>query len=299
MRIGPLPRIGLSAGDPAGIGPEIAERAARDPRVTEVCEPLVYKPAPAAGDFPPGSATAAGGQAAFDVVCRAVADALNGRLDGVATGPINKTAFRLAGLPWRGHTDLLAHLTGVSDVAMMFHAERLRVVLATVHIPLAEVPAQLTRRRVERTIELAASELPRFGYPAPRLAVAGLNPHAGEQGLMGSEDEQVLRPAIEGLRARGIDVSGPFPGDTVFVRAVGGEFDAVVACYHDQGLIPVKLIAFGRAVNVTLGLPIVRTSVDHGTAYDIAGRGVADPSSMIEAVRLAARLATTRAAVLT
>ena len=298
--LAPLPRIGLSVGDPAGIGPEIAERAARDPRVTEVCEPLVYRPEPgrAGGAFQSGVATAAGGQAAYDVVCRAAADALNGRLDGIATGPINKTALRLAGLPWRGHTDLLAHLTGASDVAMMFHADRLRVVLATVHIPLAEVPAQLTRQRVERTIELAASELPRFGYPAPRLAVAGLNPHAGEQGIMGCEDEQVLRPAIEVLRARGIDVRGPLPGDTVFVRAVNGEFDAVVACYHDQGLIPVKLIAFGRAVNVTLGLPIVRTSVDHGTAYDIAGQGVADPSSMIEAVRLAAKLAATRAAIL-
>ena len=301
VQIAARPRIGLSVGDPAGIGPEIVERAARDPRVTEVCEPLVYRPEPvgAAGAFPPGVATAAGGRAAFDVVCRAANDALRGRLDGIATGPVNKTALRLAGLPWRGHTDLLAHLTGASDVAMMFHADRLRVVLATVHISLAEVPAQLTRQRVERTIELAASELPRFGYPAPRLAVAGLNPHAGEQGLMGCEDEQVLRPAIDALHARGIDVRGPLPGDTVFVRAVNGEFDAVVACYHDQGLIPVKLIAFGRAVNVTLGLPIVRTSVDHGTAYDIAGKGTADPASMIEAVRLAAKLAGTRAAAVT
>lgn len=295
--IATLPRIGLSVGDPAGIGPEIAERAARDPRVTEVCEPLVYRPEPGVGGFPPGAATAAGGQAAFDVVRRAAADALAGRLDGIATGPVNKTALHLAGLPWRGHTDLLARLTGASDVAMMFHADRLRVVLATVHIPLAEVPARLTRARVERTVELAASELPRFGYSAPRLALAGLNPHAGEQGILGVEDARVLQPAVEALRARGIDISGPLPGDTVFLRAVNGEFDAVVACYHDQGLIPVKLIAFGRAVNVTLGLPIVRTSVDHGTAYDIAGQGVADPSSMIEAVRLAAKLAAARAAV--
>ena len=294
-----LPRIGLTAGDPAGIGPEIAARAARDPRVAEVCEPVVYGPAADGGSpaFEPGRATAAGGQAAFDVIRRAAADAQAGRIDAIATGPINKTALRLAGLPWRGHTDLLAHLTAAADVAMMFHAERLRVVLATVHIPLAEVPVQLTRRRMERTIALAAAELPRCGYPAPRLAVAGLNPHAGEQGLMGSEDEQVLRPAIDAQRARGIDVSGPLPADTVFVRAVNGEFDAVVACYHDQGLIPVKLLAFGSAVNVTLGLPIVRTSVDHGTAYDIAGKGVADPSSMIAAVRLAAQLAAARAAV--
>ena len=295
----PLPRIGLTTGDPAGIGPEIAARAARDPRVAEVCEAVVYGPEDGAGAAAcePGVATAAGGRVAFAVVCRAVEDALAGRIDAIATGPINKTALGLAGLPWRGHTDLLAHLTGARDVAMMFHADRLRVVLATVHIPLAEVPAQLTRERVERTIELAAAELPRFGCPAPHLAVAGLNPHAGEGGIMGCEEEQVLQPAIDALRARGIDVDGPLPGDTVFVRAVNGEFDAVVACYHDQGLIPVKLISFGSAVNVTLGLPIVRTSVDHGTAYDIAGQGVADPSSMIAAVRLAARLAAVRTAV--
>ena len=288
-----LPRIGLTVGDPAGIGPEVAERAAADPRVTDVCEPLLYRPAAAAARaaFEPGVATAAGGRAAYEVVCRAAADALAGRLDAMATAPINKTAWRLAGLPWRGHTDLLAHLTGASDVAMMFHTDRLRVVLATVHIPLAEVPAQLTRQRVERTVELAAAELPRFGCRTARLALAGVNPHAGEDGLMGHEEARVLRPAVEALRARGIAVEGPLPGDTVFVRALGGEFDAVVACYHDQGLIPVKLVAFGRAVNVTLGLPIVRTSVDHGTAYDIAGKGVADPSSMVEALRLAAQLA--------
>jgi 4-hydroxythreonine-4-phosphate dehydrogenase len=174
---------------------------------------------------------------------------------------------------------------------MMFYAETLRVVLATVHIPLADVPRSLTRDTVEFTIDLAARELPRFGYARPRLALAGLNPHAGEHGVIGREEQDVLRPAVEACRARGVDVTGPWPGDTVFGRAVRGEFDAVVACYHDQGLIPVKLLAFGRAVNVTLGLPIVRTSVDHGTAFDIAGRGIADHSSLVEAVRLAARLA--------
>ena len=293
------PRIGLTVGDPAGIGPEIAARAAHDPRVLDVCEPVLYGPTRggAAAACPPGVATAEGARAAFEAIRTATADALAGRLDAITTAPINKAAWGLAGLPWRGHTDLLAHLTGSAAVAMMFYAERLRVVLATVHIPLAEVPTQLTRDRVERTIGLAHAELPWFGFPAPRLAVAGVNPHAGEDGLMGHEEARVLTPAIEAARARGVDVSGPFPGDTVFVRALKGEFDAVVACYHDQGLIPVKLVAFGTAVNVTLGLPIVRTSVDHGTAYDIAGRGVADPSSMVEALRLAARLATRRAAV--
>jgi len=166
-------------------------------------------------------------------------------------------------------------------------------VLATVHIPLAEVPRAVTRGALESTIALTARELPRFGIGAPRIAVAGLNPHAGEHGLFGHEEEQVIEPAVAACRARGIDVAGPFPADTLFLRAVRGEFDVVVACYHDQGLIPVKLVAFGEAVNVTLGLPIIRTSVDHGTAFDIAGRGVADPGSMIAAVRLAARLART------
>jgi 4-hydroxythreonine-4-phosphate dehydrogenase len=170
-------------------------------------------------------------------------------------------------------------------------------VLATIHIPLAAVPAALTEACMEATIALTARELPRFGTPRPRIAVAGLNPHAGEHGLFGREEQDAIEPAIAACRAKGIDVSGPLPGDTVFVRATRGEFDVVVACYHDQGLIPVKLLAFGRAVNVTLGLPIVRTSVDHGTAFDIAGRGIADPDSMIAAVLLAAKLARPRSPV--
>jgi 4-hydroxythreonine-4-phosphate dehydrogenase len=174
---------------------------------------------------------------------------------------------------------------------MMFYSDALRVVLATIHIPLAEVPRALTRESLEATIALTAAEMPRFGWPAPRLALAGLNPHAGEHGLMGLEDDAVLAPAVAASRARGVAIEGPLPADTVFVRAMRGEFDAVIACYHDQGLIPVKLVAFGRAVNVTLGLPIIRTSVDHGTAFDIAGRGIADPSSLVHAVLLAARLA--------
>jgi 4-hydroxythreonine-4-phosphate dehydrogenase len=174
---------------------------------------------------------------------------------------------------------------------MMFYSEALRVVLATVHIALADVPRALTRELMVETIALTARELPKFDKVAPRIAVAGLNPHAGEHGLFGREDEEVIAPAIDACRARGIDVTGPYPADTVFVRATRGEFDVVIACYHDQGLIPVKLLAFGQAVNVTIGLPIVRTSVDHGTAFDIAGKNVADPGSMIAAVLLAARLA--------
>ena len=290
-----LPRVGITVGDPSGIGPEVSNKAVGDQHVTDVCEPVIYGPArEAQGDFPAGAPSAESGRAAYDAVCRATADALAGRLDAITTAPVNKTAWALAGLPWRGHTDLLAHLTGARRAAMMFYAERLRVVLATVHVPLAEVPGLLTREQVEQTIRLAHEELPRFGFERPRLALAGLNPHAGEQGLMGDEEVRVLRPAVDASRDGGIDVVGPLPGDTVFVRALNGEYDAVVACYHDQGLIPVKMAAFGRAVNVTLGLPIVRTSVDHGTADDIAGKGIADPSSMIEAVRLAARLAAAR-----
>jgi 4-phospho-D-threonate 3-dehydrogenase / 4-phospho-D-erythronate 3-dehydrogenase len=284
------PRIAITVGDPAGIGPEIAQRAAADARVLEVCDPVLYGPS-SDQRFPAGVLSAEAGRAAYDAIVRATAAAVAGDVDAVATGPINKEAFRLAGLLWSGHTDLLAHLTGASHVAMMFHSEKLRVVLATVHVPLADVPRLLTRETLERTIMLIADELPRFGIRSPRIAVAGLNPHAGEHGLFGHEEETVILPVVQACREWELDVSGPYPADTLFVRAAKGEFDVVVACYHDQGLIPVKLLAFGEAVNVTLGLPIIRTSVDHGTAFDIAGKGVADPGSMIAAVLLAARLA--------
>jgi 4-hydroxythreonine-4-phosphate dehydrogenase len=285
-----LPRIAITAGDPAGIGPEVATKASSDPRVLAACEPVLYSP-PQGSTFAPGVLSAEAGRAAYEIIVRAVEDAKHGDVQAIATAPVNKEAFRLAGLPWSGHTDLLAHLTGASPVAMMFHSEPLRVVLATVHIALADVPRALTQSVMETTIALTARELPRFDKIQPRIAVAGLNPHAGEHGLFGREELEIIAPAIEACRRRGIDVSGPFPADTVFVRAHRGDFDVVVACYHDQGLIPVKLLAFGQAVNVTLGLPIIRTSVDHGTAFDIAGKGVADPESMIAAVLLAARLA--------
>jgi 4-phospho-D-threonate 3-dehydrogenase / 4-phospho-D-erythronate 3-dehydrogenase len=288
-----LPRIAVTVGDPAGIGPEIAARAAADPRVVAACHPVLYGPSSRQelAPFVPGRPTADTGRVAYDAVFRAVADARAGIVEAIATGPISKEAFALAGLPWKGHTDLLASLCEAPQVAMLFHSPPLRVVLATVHMALSEVPRALTGELVTAVVELAARELPRFGYPAPRLGMAALNPHAGEHGLMGVEDDEVIRPAIDRCRARGIDIEGPIPADTVFVRAVRGEFDAVVACYHDQGLIPVKVLAFGRSVNVTLGLPIVRTSVDHGTAFDIAGRGLADHASLVEAVLLAARLA--------
>ena len=287
------PAIAVTVGDPSGIGPEIAIKASQDPRVTSVCRPILYGPhsvedlAPyAAGVIDPVS-----GQRAYDEIVRAVQDAAAGRVQAIATAPINKAAFAAAGLPWKGHTDLLAHLCGVDEAVMMFWSEAIRVVLATVHIPLTDVPGAITIDGLLRTIRTTANALPKFGIPAPRIAVAGLNPHAGEDGLLGVEEKAVITPAIERARREGLHVSGPFPGDTVFVRASRGEFDVVVACYHDQGLIPVKLLAFGHAINVTLGLPIIRTSVDHGTAFDIARQDKADPGSMIEAILLAARLA--------
>jgi 4-hydroxythreonine-4-phosphate dehydrogenase len=281
--------VGITVGDPAGIGPEIAARAAADPRVLEACEPVVMAPSSLDG-IRPGQVSAAAGRAAYELVVSAVDAAKRGEVDALATAPISKLALAQAGLPWKGHTDLLAHLCGVTRVRMLFHAPGLIVTLVTVHVPLAAVPRLITPDAVDATIALTAEWLPRIGRAAPRIAVAGLNPHAGESGVLGAEDEAVLRPAVAAARARGIDASGPWPADTVFVRASRGEFDAVIACYHDQGLIPVKLLGFGQAVNVTIGLPIIRTSVDHGTAFDIAGQGIADPGSMIAAVRLAAQL---------
>ena len=291
-----LPVIAVTAGDPCGIGPEIAVKTARDPRVAAACRPIVYgphEPDELAG-FPAGRVDGRAGRAAYDAIVAATADALAGRVDAIATAPINKAAFAAAGLPWRGHTELLAHLCGVTDAAMLFWSEPLRVVLATIHVPLAQVPRALTRDGLLKTLRLTSASLPAFGIAAPRIGVAGLNPHAGEDGLLGTEERDVIAPAIAAARAAGVDASGPFPADTLFVRAARGEFDVAVAMYHDQGLVPVKLLAFGRAVNVTLGLPIVRTSVDHGTAFDIARQGVADEGSLVEAMLLAARLSAGR-----
>ena len=260
-----------------------------DPRVRACCQPILYG---AERAFEPGVLSAEAGQAAYETIVRAVRDAQAGGIQGIATAPLNKEALALAGLPWRGHTEMLASLTSAANVAMMFWSDKLRVILLTIHIPLAAVPSALTVESVTGIIVLTNRELPRFGLPRPRLALAGLNPHAGEHGLLGREENDVLEPAVARSVEAGIDIRGPLPGDTVFVRAMRGEFDAVIACYHDQGLIPIKLAAFGQAVNVTLGLPIIRTSVDHGTAFDIAGKDVADPESMVQAVMLAARLAT-------
>jgi 4-hydroxythreonine-4-phosphate dehydrogenase len=225
-------------------------------------------------------------------ITAAVGAAVEGRIDAVATCPINKRAMQKAGFEYTGHTELLAERTRSRDVAMMLAGSRLRVVLATLHTALEKVPASLSKDGVLQKIRITGRSLyERFGIDRPRIAVAGLNPHAGEEGMFGTEEEQMIRPAVEQAEKEGFDASGPYSPDTVFYNAVRGKFDAVVCMYHDQGLIPFKLIHFNDGVNTTLGLPIIRTSVDHGTAYDIAGTGTADPGSLIAAVEMAAEQA--------
>ncbi len=310
-------RLALTVGDPAGIGPEIVLRALAS-RERPEAHWTVYGPLAALEDrarrfglkpiaelgvpvvdvggagFPLGRVSAEGGRAAADAVCRAARDALGGRLDGLVTAPLHKESLRAAGHPWPGHTELLADAAGARDVAMMFVGGGLRVALLTIHRSLRSVPEAITGEQVRRVARLVHRELPRFGVACPEIAFCGLNPHAGEGGLFGREEIDVIRPAVLALRAEGIDAHGPFPADTLFLRASRGEYDAIVAAYHDQGLVPVKLAAFGRAVNVTLGLPFVRTSVDHGTAFDIAERGTADAGSLFEAMKLAAALVPSR-----
>ncbi len=253
------------------------------------------------GEEEPGAPgpTRASGLASKTWVEAAIADTLlpvnaPRRLDALVTGPVSKAAWHLAGFRWPGHTELLAHRTKAKRHAMAFVGPRLRVVLASTHLPLMDVRNVLTIGRVFDSIDLGAELCRRLGVGGPRIAVCGLNPHAGEGGLFGDEETRVIEPAIEAARRAGIEVSGPHPGDTVFLHALEGRFDLVVAMYHDQGLIPVKLLDRDETVNVTLGLPTVRTSPDHGTAYDIAGKGLADPGSMRAAIALAAELAACR-----
>ena len=238
-------------------------------------------------------ATAAGGRSAVMYVKQAVALVRGGVASAVATAPLSKTAMRLAGHDYPGHTELLADLCGLErdQVAMMFVSRDLKVILLSVHQALREAIASLAQGAIERRLALARSEYRRWFGEDPRIAVCALNPHAGEGGMFGTEEREILVPAVEAARASGANVSGPFPADTLFVRAARGEFDAVLALYHDQATIAVKARSFGGAVNMTLGLPFLRTSVDHGTAYEIAGRGTADPGSLAEAILLAARLA--------
>ncbi len=300
------PRLAVTLGDPRGIGPEIAAAALRSPLEAEVTvigaeDQVAAVPADhrislgpwhlGSGESPAGeqghSRTIRAGRLAGHAIETAARMAMAGEVDGIVTAPINKYAVQLAGFPWPGHTEWLAHLAGDVPVAMMLAADRLRVVLVTIHVALRDVPALLTGDRVVRTGRITREALTRwFGIAEPRLALCALNPHAGEQGLFGDEEARILAPA-----ARELGAAGPLPADTVFVRAMRGEFDAVLAPYHDVGMTAIKVAAFGHGVNVTLGLPFPRTSPDHGTALDIAGRGTADPGSMRKALEMAVGMA--------
>lgn len=313
----------VSCGDPAGIGPEVAARAWEalrtpmlwigDPRhlpagtpVTEVAGPEEAAGAAAralpvlARDFGPPAVPGRPDPAHARHVVAAIADAVGllreGRAAALCTAPISKAALKAGtDFPWPGHTEYLAHLAGGAEVVMMLACEGLRVVPATIHVPLAEVPRLLTPALLERVLRVTHAALrDDWGLPAPRLAVAGLNPHAGEDGHMGREEIEVMAPVLARLRAEGLDLSGPLPADTMFHEEARAGYDAAVCMYHDQALIPIKTLDFARGVNVTAGLPFVRTSPDHGTAFGIAGRGVADARSMIAALDLAGRLARRR-----
>lgn len=241
-------------------------------------------------DLRPGRPDPRAGRGAYEYLCHAIDDAQAGRLRALVTAPLHKGAMHAGGIDFPGHTEILAERTGTTDYAMMLANEELRVLLVTIHIALADVPAAITQAAETRAIHLAQLACRQSGIDRPRIAVAGLNPHAGEGGVFGNEEALHITPAIEQARAQGLDVSGPWPGDTIFMRARQGEFDIVVAQYHDQGLIPVKYLGLDEGVNVTVGLPFVRTSVDHGTAFDIAGQGLADPASLRAALRMALRM---------
>jgi 4-phospho-D-threonate 3-dehydrogenase / 4-phospho-D-erythronate 3-dehydrogenase len=323
------PRIALTMGDPAGVGPELCLRALDDKALREVCVPIVLgdygllaRVATACGVPPPdelfsdvselpgvtvpsvlsipgldaaavspGCVDAATGAAAYRYVAAAIAAALAGQVDAICTAPIHKEALQAAGVPYAGHTEILADATGTGRACMMLTSERITCSLVTTHIGLRDVPAALTERAVLETIELTAAAMQRIRGHRPRLLVCGLNPHAGEGGLFGQrEEERIIMPAIAAARAKGVEVTGPLPPDTAFLPDRLAGTDAYICMYHDQGLIPLKMLAFDSAVNITLGLPIIRTSVDHGTALDLAWQGTANPNSLYEAIRLAARL---------
>jgi len=321
--------LAVTLGDPAGIGPEVALRAVTRPdaprtiligppvaaarardlvapdwriEVVEGPEAVVEKPhvlplIPSSHSkaHPYGKVSAEAGQMAYHAILVAIALAKAGRVSGMVTAPIQKEALSLAGVDYPGHTEILEYHSGILEqggrVAMMLANEDLRVVLVTIHVSLRDAIEQADFQAQLRAMRLAHKGCLAFGIGAPRIAVAGLNPHAGEGGLFGREEIEIIAPAVAKAREEGLDVRGPYPGDTVFMQARKGAFDVVVAQYHDQGLIPIKYMGLEKGVNVTLGLPFIRTSPDHGTAFDIAGKGIADPSSMIQALKMAYRMA--------
>ncbi|MBI4528758.1 MAG: 4-hydroxythreonine-4-phosphate dehydrogenase PdxA [Deltaproteobacteria bacterium] len=325
------PIVAVTMGDPAGVGPEVALKALASPQVRRACVPLLLgdwdilernrrrisdsvefipwkvgqsirlheKAVPLCSlshlsiqESQPGRPSKASGQAACRYITKATELVMGRIADAMATAPISKKALHLAGYPYPGHTELLAELTHARECRMMLLGAKLKVVLVTGHVSLAQVVSELSRNRVLVTVELTHQALRQnFGIDRPRIAVAALNPHAGEEGIFGLEEKKIIRPAVALATRQGIRATGPCPADSLFYQAVRGDYDAVVCMYHDQGLIPLKLLHFFGGVALTLGLPIIRTSVDHGTAYEIAGTNQADASSMIEAILLAAKLA--------
>lgn len=320
-------RIAITMGEPGGIGPEVIVKALHRAGTRKYCAPVVIGDAevlrnavklaglplkirpisslsrskPSTGSievfdikyhspFKEGIPSKDAGMAVVSYIKKAVDLALKNEVSAIVTAPISKESLRMAGYKWPGHTELLASLTKTKDFAMMFASDKLKIILCTIHIPLKDVPEKINEKVVLKTIRLAEKGAGMLGIKNPRLAVAGLNPHAGESGIIGSEETAVITPAIKKAYDEGINVSGPYPPDVVFNKACNGDFDMVVCMYHDQGLIPFKMLAFDTGVNVTVGLPIIRTSPDHGTGFDIAWKNKANPSSMIEAIKLAAIL---------
>jgi 4-hydroxythreonine-4-phosphate dehydrogenase len=326
------PRIGITLGDPAGIGPEVALKSLRDKDVLETVDPVLIGPRLAVehyarqlrltgrlsfmGDLPEASAKGrinaldtdefglkripfgqvhvACGRAALAAIQRGVALARAGRLAAIVTGPIHKKSAHLAGMVGAGHTEYIAHLCGVRDARLMLVGPRLRIIHLSAHVSLGEALGLIERRRILRTIELGVEVMRRLGFSRPRVAVAGVNPHASDEGLFGDEEKHEIAPAVKAAVRRGLHVAGPLSPDTVFLRAAQGEFDLVVAMYHDQGHIAAKTQGFAEAVNVTAGLPIIRTSVDHGTAFDLVGKNRANPDNMKRAILLAGQMAASR-----
>ncbi len=325
------PIIAITMGDPAGIGPEIIIKALSLAEISRICRPIVIgdarvmknamqnsKSSPVvlnvvkrvdAGNYQTGivnildmdnvessklkmgKISVEAGRAAIKYIERAIDLAMEKKVDAIATAPINKEAIHKAGYKFDGHTELLAKRTGASNYAMMFLSDSIRIMLVTTHMALSQVPKELDKKKILATIKLADKELTELLGKRPKIGVAGLNPHAGENGIFGSEEAKIIAPAVEEAKKLGINVKGPISADAIFYLANIGMFDIVIAMYHDQGLIPLKLLSFNKSVNVTIGLPIIRTSVDHGTGFDIAGKGWANPSSMIQAIKVAAMMA--------
>jgi 4-hydroxythreonine-4-phosphate dehydrogenase len=320
-------KIAITMGEPGGVGPEVIVKAMYCAEIRDYCDPVIVGDAgimreaaeltglplkvrvisnmsdssPEAGvievlavksdaNVRRGAPSRGAGRAVVKYIKKAVTLALKNEVKAVVTAPISKESLKMAGYEWPGHTELFAGLTNTKDFAMMFVSDELKIILSTIHIPLKDVPKKINERLIFKTIRLAKKGADMLGIGNPRIAVAGLNPHAGESGIMGNEELRLIIPAINRARDKAINVSGPFPPDVVFHKAYNGEFDIIVCMYHDQGLIPFKMLAFETGVNVTVGLPIIRTSPDHGTAFDIAWKNTANPSSMLEAIKLASKL---------